>query len=188
MSLAAAYAVSSFLWSFTGFFFPAGPGQSYEYSFSGLATEVGGHFLFGALVGLASSRIGLAALGGAEAVLIDSDHVLASLGFPVLGRLSHSVPFAAAMAVVFLLLPLRMQARGVLVAVTIGSILSHLSYDVLAGDGQFPLLAPFTNRVFVLPYWSWPLLEVGGLVMVASVRFHIRQRQDRRLKVEQFSL
>jgi hypothetical protein len=48
--------------------------------------------------------------------------------------------------------------------VTVSSILTHLSYDVFAGNGQFPLLAPLSFQLFLVPWAFWPSLESMAVV------------------------
>ncbi|MDA4129127.1 MAG: metal-dependent hydrolase [Thaumarchaeota archaeon] len=171
------YSLLSFLWSLIGFVSPAAPEQYYAVGFPSLAVEILGHFLFGVVAGLATRSVGLAVLCGGEAVLIDSDHFLSTLNLPVLARLSHSIPFAITIAVVFLLLPQHLVRRKTLALVTIASILSHLSFDIFAGDGQFPLIAPFSFQSYDFPYFYWPVFEVVAIVFCALV---VTRHQTRR--------
>src|ERR671926_11915 len=57
--------------------------------------ELGGHFLFGAIVGIPSRSLKMILLAGLMAVTIDSDHLLNFAGFHVQGRPDHSIGFAA---------------------------------------------------------------------------------------------
>ena len=60
--------------------------------------------------------------------------------------------------------------------VTIGGVFSHLSYDVLAGSGQFPILSPFYLGSYSFPYLSWILLEVGACLANIGVAMRLRQK------------
>jgi len=157
------YSSISLLWSMVGFLSPAPPIHYHEYALPSLVIEILGHALFGIAAGIGTARVDLALLCAADGVLIDSDHLLAALNLPVLGRLSHSIPFAGVISLVMLAVPQRIAPRRVLVLVTIGSILSHLSYDVFAGNGQFPLLAPLSFQSIAFSDLAWPLLELAAL-------------------------
>jgi hypothetical protein len=54
--------------------------------------------------------------------------------------------------------------------VTLASIISHLGFDVFAGDGQFPLLVPFSFQFYILPYFFWPVLEGMALLTCIFIR------------------
>src|SRR5918912_62839 len=56
--------------------------------------ELGGHFLFGAIIGIPTRNIKIILLAGLMAVTIDSDHLLNIAGFHVPGRPDHSIAFA----------------------------------------------------------------------------------------------
>lgn len=62
--------------------------------------ELGGHFLFGAIVAIPTKNIKIILLAGLMALTIDSDHLLNIAGFHVQGRLDHSVLFAVLSSIV----------------------------------------------------------------------------------------
>jgi hypothetical protein len=63
--------------------------------FRGLTIEeIGGHFLFGFIVGIAFKNLKISILTGLMAVTIDADHLLSATGFDIQGRIDHSIPFA----------------------------------------------------------------------------------------------
>jgi hypothetical protein len=162
-ALSLLYSAISFLWSSVGFISPTPPVHYHEYALPSIMIEILGHALFGVAAGIGTRRVTLALLCGADAVLIDSDHLLAALNLPVLGRLSHSFPFAVVISLILLAVPQRFVPRRALVLVTIASILSHLSYDVFAGNGQFPILAPLSFQSVTFPGFSWPILELAAV-------------------------
>jgi hypothetical protein len=55
--------------------------------------EIGGHFVFGFLVGLPSKNLSVALLTGLMALTIDADHFLNLAGFHIQGRIDQSIPF-----------------------------------------------------------------------------------------------
>jgi len=56
--------------------------------------EIGGHFLFGAIVSIPLRNIKVSILMGLMALTIDSDHLLNLTGFHIQARIDHSIPFA----------------------------------------------------------------------------------------------
>ena len=67
--------------------------------------ELGGHFLFGAIVGIPTRNIKIILLTGLMAVTIDSDHLLNIAGFHhIQGRPDHSILFAVLSSIIMGLL------------------------------------------------------------------------------------
>ncbi len=134
--------------------------------------EVGGHFLFGLVAGAATGRLLPALLAGLEAVLIDSDHLVAAAGFSIDARLSHSLPFILLSSLLIAWAGRRSFALSpyVIVAVTLASLLTHLAFDTAAGDGSFPLLFPLSIGFYDLPYLAWPILEVWAICLCLVAR------------------
>jgi len=161
----------SLSWSLLGLLFPSlGP---YRGHFTpALLAEVGGHFLFGVAAGAATGRLLPALLAGLEAVLIDSDHLVAAAGFPIDARLSHSLPFILLSSL--LIAWAGRKAFGLsqygLMAVTLAAFLTHLAFDIVAGDGSFPLFFPLSAGFYNLPYLAWPVLEVGAVCLCLAAR------------------
>jgi len=164
--MAAVYALGSFLWSLLGFTSPVAPTHFHEYSLSALATEIGGHLLFGLAAAALSLDARLIMLAGAESILIDVDHILPALNYPVEARLAHSVLFAFLIAVVlsFAGKGTGRLDRGVFF-VTLSAVSAHLSYDVFAGNALFPILAPLSMGYVSFPYYLWPMLEFLAFVL-----------------------
>jgi hypothetical protein len=124
--------------------------------------------LFGLIVGAFSFDLTLALICGTSSVLIDVDHLLAALGLPMLARTAHSAVFAIVAGLVVAYLTRPAQNRPLLFAVVIGSILSHLSYDVYAGYGVFPILAPISYNLYSFPHWTWFSFEISGVILVLA--------------------
>jgi hypothetical protein len=170
------YLLTALLWSLFGLLSPTAPLHYKEYSLPLLAIEVGGHLAFGFLAGVFTFDPVLALVCTGESLLIDADHLASALNFPVLPRLAHSVFFALFTGVIMsyaLRRGKRPDFRFLLV--TIGGVFSHLSFDVLAGSGQFPILSPFYLESFSFPYLSWILLEVGACLANLGVATRLRQ-------------
>jgi hypothetical protein len=178
----------SLSWSLLGLLFPfLGP---YTAAYSpALLAEVGGHFLFGVVAGAATGRLAPALLAGLEAVLIDSDHLMAVAGFSIDARLSHSLFFMSLSSLLIAWAGRRafaLSSRG-LMAVTLASFLTHLAFDIASGDGSFPLLFPLSIGFYDLPYLTWPVLEVGAICLGLFARRsweanHPSNGQDKRVK------
>jgi hypothetical protein len=56
--------------------------------------EIGGHFLFGAIISIPLRNIKASILIGLMALTIDSDHLLNITGLHIQARIDHSIPFA----------------------------------------------------------------------------------------------
>jgi len=170
--LSVLFGAVSLSWSLLGLLFPFVTPFHAVYS-PALLVEVGGHLLFGLVAGAATGRLAPALLAGLEAVLIDSDHLMAAAGFPIDARLSHSVFFVLLSS---FLVARAGRRRGfasnsyVIMAVTLASFLTHLAYDIVAGDGDFPLFFPLSVSFHDLPYIAWPVLEAGAVFLCLLAR------------------
>ncbi len=172
VTLAVLFGALSLSWSLLGLLFPFAVPYEAVYS-PALLAEVVGHFLFGLVAGAATGRLAPALFAGLEAVLIDSDHLMAAAGFPVDARLSHSVFFI----VLSSLLIARAGRRRAfapnsyaIMLVTLASLLTHLAFDIASGDGFFPLFFPLSAGSYDLPYPAWPILEVGAVCLCLLAR------------------
>ena len=166
----------AFAFSLLGFVHPEPAAHFHEYAPPKLAVEVAGHFLFGFVAALPFLDLDMCLLLGSMAVLIDIDHLLASIGFGVSGRPDHSVAFAAlaSLAVPYVALRLgigREKARR-LALVGFVVVMSHIAYDTFSSEyidttstNSFPLLAPLSFGQVSVPGTWWPLLEAGALLM-----------------------
>jgi LexA-binding, inner membrane-associated putative hydrolase len=173
----AVYTLLSFCWSFLGFLGAPVPSAAYEYTSASFAVEVGGHVLFGLVAGAFTRSLRLALLLGVEAIAIDVDHVISTAGYQVVSRLAHSVFFLLAAATL-----LGFATRGgkrfntPVFLVTAGAVLSHMSYDALAGDGVFPLLSPFSLAYISFPYASWLPFEALAVCLAFAAGWVLRRR------------
>lgn len=178
LPLAVVYTAVALAWSLFGFLSPVAPPPHYhEYSLGQFVQEVGGHILFGAVAALPTLDPALILLCGAESILIDADHLLPAFNVPVEPRIAHSVSFALVVG----LMTARAsknggKGRSVLV-IAWAALAAHMSFDILAGDGFFPLLAPFTLANYSFPFYSWPLLEALAIGMGLGVRRYSRKRK-----------
>ena len=153
-----------------GLLSPASGVPAGEYSLPGLLPEIGGHLFFGFAAGLASYTPGLILLCTAESLLIDFDHLPPMLSLAVQERLSHSVFFIVASALILMLLLSRRGKRGVQIfGVAVAAVLSHLSFDIVAGYGVFPLFFPVSSVNVTLSGYSWIPIELGAIALNLSI-------------------
>ena len=169
------YLFTALVWSLFGLLSQTAPLHFKEYSLPVLAIEVGGHLSFGFLAGAFTFDPAFALVCTGESLLIDADHLLAALNLPVLPRLAHSIFFAVINGL-FISYALKREGRPDFrfLLVTISAVLAHLSYDVLAGNGQFPILAPFALVSFNFPSLSWVVLEAGACLASLGVATRLR--------------
>jgi len=162
----------SLSWSLLGLLFPFAVPYKVAYS-PALLAEVVGHFLFGLVAGAATGRLAPALLAGLEAVLIDSDHLMAAAGFSIDARLSHSLSFILFSSFLVARAGRRREFASnsyAIMAVTLASFLTHLAYDIASGDGFFPLFFPLSVAAYDLPYLTWPILELGAVCLCLLAR------------------
>ena len=166
------FGVASLFWSGLGLLFPLLTPYKAVLS-PALLVEVAGHLLFGMVAGVAAGRLAPALLVSLEAILIDSDHLMAAAGFSIDGRLSHSVFFAllSSLAIARAGKATAFSSNAYPVAVlTLSSFLTHLAYDMALGDGTFPLFFPLSADSYSLPYLAWPILEVAAICLCLLTR------------------
>ena len=170
VAIALFYTVLSFSYSFVGFLHYQPGSHFHEYAFAKLAIEIGGHFIFGFAAAIPLLDFGVAILAGSLAVLLDSDHILSALNFPVSGRPDHSLLFMLVSTLLILYLGSRMRLSRnlILKLVFVGpvTLLAHISYDVFAASGStFQLLIPFDFAQIYLPYYAWAVFEAAALLL-----------------------
>ena len=120
----------SFCYSFFGFFSPQAKTIGRLDVFGSLTPqEIGGHFAFGFVAGLAFRKLRMAVLCGLMALAVDADHVLNVAGFEIQGRMSHSIPFI------------------IIASVLVGIItILILNYLMRGNDKSFTRRANWTNK------------------------------------------
>ncbi len=177
MLLLFSYCALSFAFSFLAFLSPTPrPPHLLEYTLDTFIIEVGGHFFFALVAALPLLDFSLVLLTGFMGVAIDTDHILAMLGFQVSSQPSHSLLFALIATLFGVQVAKQIKSRGEAskVAFIIPlAILAHISYDVYAAFNQgagpsFPFLLPFSFTTITLPYSTWPLLEVGAVGLASA--------------------
>ena len=179
------FAIVSFAFSMIGAFFPES-----EFSFvignplvvSSVTYEhVLGHIFWGAVIGLGTLSIRYIILGGSFAIFLDSDHLLQFLDIELVSRMSHSIPFAVIVSVVFFVILRGKDIR--ICAVAFGAVLSHIAFDVFLADvllnsaTKFPLFSPFTFETVSLQGLDWLGIQIIGVSIVAITSYFFKRKE-----------
>ena len=179
------FAIVSFAFSMIGAFFPES-----EFTFvignplvvSGVTYEhVLGHVFWGAMIGLGTLSIRYIILGGSFAIFLDSDHLLQFLDIELVSRMSHSLPFAVIVSIVFLIILRGKDIRICVVA--FAAVLSHIAFDVFLADiafnsyTKFPLFSPFTFETVSFQGLDWLGIQIIGISLVAIVSYLFRRKE-----------
>ena len=179
------FATVSFAFSMIGAFFP----QS-EFTFvignplvvSSVTYEhVLGHVFWGAVIGLGTLSIRYIILGGSFAIFLDSDHLLQFLDIELVSRMSHSIPFAVIVSIVFFVILRGKDIR--ICAVAFGAVLSHIAFDVFLADvllnsaTGFPLFSPFTFETVSLQGLDWLGIQIIGVSIVAITSYFFKRKE-----------
>ena len=179
------FAIVSFTFSMIGAFFPES-----EFTFvignplvvSSVTYEhVLGHIFWGAVIGLGTLSIRYIILGGSFAIFLDSDHLLQFLDIELVSRMSHSIPFAVIVSVVFFVILRGKDIR--ICAVAFGAVLSHIAFDIfladvlLNSDTKFPLFSPFTFETVSLQGLDWLGIQIIGVSIVAIVSYFYKRKE-----------
>ena len=179
------FAIVSFAFSMIGAFFPES-----EFTFvignplvvSSVTYEhVLGHIFWGAVIGLGTLSIRYIILGGSFAIFLDSDHLLQFLDIELVSRMSHSIPFAVIVSIVFFVILQRKDIR--ICAVAFGAVLSHIAFDVFLADvllnsaTKFPLFSPFTFEAVSLQGLDWLGIQIIGVSIVAITSYFFKRKE-----------
>ena len=179
------FAIVSFVFSMIGAFFPESEftviignplvvsGVTYEHVF--------GHVFWGAVIGLGTLSIRYIILGGSFAILLDADHLLQFLDIELISRMSHSIPFAVIVSIVFFAVLRRKDIRICVVA--FGAVLSHIAFDIfladvaLNSDTKFPLFSPFTFETVSFQGLDWLGIQIIGVTIVAVASYFYKRKE-----------
>ena len=179
------FAIVSFAFSMIGAFFPES-----EFTFvignplvvSSVTYEhVLGHIFWGGVIGLGTLSIRYIILGGSFAIFLDSDHLLQFLDIELVSRMSHSIPFAVIVSIVFFVILRGKDIR--ICAVAFGAVLSHIAFDVFLADvllnsaTKFPLFSPFTFETVSLQGLDWLGIQIIGVSIVAITSYFFKRKE-----------
>jgi hypothetical protein len=129
--------------------------------------EISGHLLWGLVAGAATLSLRYTLMGGAFAVLIDSDHLVGLTHLEAVSRLSHSIFFGIIVLVLTMVLFGKKDYR--LGAVAFSAILAHVSFDIFYGDHWFPFFAPIYNNQVYFGNIYWVIFEAVAIAIVGIV-------------------
>tara|TARA_B100000686_G_scaffold304461_1_gene342103 strand:- start:6140 stop:6751 length:612 start_codon:yes stop_codon:yes gene_type:complete len=181
------FATVSFAFSIIGGLFP-----SSEHTFvignplevSGITIEhVMGHIFWGAVIGLATLSIRYIILGGSFAILLDADHLLQFLDIELVSRMSHSIPFAVIVTIVFFIILRGKDLR--ICAIAFSAVLSHIAFDVFLADiafnttTTFPLYSPLILERTEFGGLDWLGIQIIGVSIVAIVSYLSKRKEIR---------
>ena len=179
------FAIVSFVFSMIGAFFPES-----EFTLiignplvvSGVTFEhVFGHVFWGAVIGLGTLSIRYIVLGGSFAILLDADHLLQFLDIELVSRMSHSIPFAVIVTIVFFVIVRGKDIR--VCAVAFAAVLSHIAFDIfladvtLGSDTEFPLFSPFTFETVSFQGLDWLGIQIVGVSLVAITSYFYKRKE-----------
>ena len=179
------FAIVSFSFSMIGAFFPESEftfviGNPFVVS-SVTYEHVIGHIFWGAVIGLGTLSIRYIVLGGSFAIFLDSDHLLQFLDIELVSRMSHSIPFAVIVSIVFFVILRGKDIR--ICAVAFGAVLSHIAFDVFLADvllnsaTKFPLFSPFTFETVSLQGLDWLGIQIIGVSIVAITSYFFKRKE-----------
>ena len=179
------FATISFAFSMIGAFFPESEftfviGNPFVVS-SVTYEHVIGHIFWGAVIGLGTLSIRYIVLGGSFAIFLDSDHLLQFLDIELVSRMSHSIPFAVIVAIVFFVILRGKDLR--LSAVAFSAVLSHLAFDVFLADvaftssTKFPLFSPFVLETVEFQGLDWLGIQIIGVAIVAAISYLVKRKE-----------
>jgi hypothetical protein len=136
--------------------------------------HVFGHIAWGMIAAIPALSFRYIVASGLFAILLDSDHLIQFLGFDMISRMGHSIPFAVIAA--FSMLVIFGRKDYLLAAISFAAILSHISFDTFINSGKFPLFVPFDSTLVVFQSNEWLLILSAAIVVVASVKLVIFQK------------
>ena len=140
-----------------------------------------GHIFWGAIIGLGTLSIRYIILGGSFAIFLDADHLLQFLDIELVSRMSHSIPFAVIVSIVFFVVLRRKDIR--ICAVAFGAVLSHIAFDIfladvtLNSDTEFPLFSPFTFETVSFQGLDWLGIQIIGVTIVVVVSYFYKRKE-----------
>jgi len=142
-----------------------------------------GHIFWGAIIGLGTLSIRYIILGGSFAIFLDADHLLQFLDIELVSRMSHSIPFAVIVSIVFFVILRGKDIR--ICAVAFGAVLSHIAFDIFLADvafnsdTKFPLFSPFTFETVSFQGLDWLGIQIIGVTVVAAVSYFYKRKEIR---------
>ncbi len=175
VKIAGLYCILAAAFSFSGIFIQERHELGNPTSLINL-NEISGHILLGLVAGAVTLSFRYTILTGLFAILVDADHLIALTHLDALSRMSHSFAFAGIAITALMVSFGRKDYR--LGAVVLAGVLSHMSFDIFAGDdSEFPLFAPFYNKQINFPHQDWIYFEVAAIMILGLVSFLQKKKQ-----------
>ena len=140
-----------------------------------------GHIFWGAVIGLGTLSVRYIILGGSFAIFLDADHLLQFLDIELVSRMSHSIPFAVIVSIVFFVILRGKDIR--ICAVAFGAVLSHIAFDIFLADvafnsdTKFPLFSPFTFETVSFQGLDWLGIQIIGVTIVAVASYFYKRKE-----------
>jgi len=139
--------------------------------------HLGGHMMWGLMVGIVTLSFRYIILTGFFAILVDADNLMKIFGLEESFRMAHSVTFGILSVVVMMLVFGRKDWR--LGAISFGAILAHMSFDILSRrSGSFRIFSPFYNENIGFQEFYWIVFLLAGFALVGTVTFFTRRKQQ----------
>jgi len=134
-----------------------------------------GHIAFGMIVALPTLAYRYIIASGGFAILLDADHLIQFFGIENIARLGHGFIFA--ILVTILMMFLFGKKDYFLGVISFAAILSHISFDILIGEGSaFPLFAPISTSFLTFHVNDWPLVLISGILIVLSIKIIVSRK------------
>ncbi|AJZ76282.1 hypothetical protein [Candidatus Nitrosotenuis cloacae] len=140
---------------------------------SGISVEhVVGHIVFGMIAGIVTLSVRYLIIAGLFPIALDADHLIQFLNLEAIPRMGHSFVYAV------ISVPIMMYVLGKrdyrLGAISLASVLTHVSFDVLLSDkigSSFPILIPFSGQTVTLIGYDWILFLAAAAIIIGIGTF-----------------
>tara|TARA_B110000438_G_scaffold253878_1_gene259770 strand:- start:371 stop:970 length:600 start_codon:yes stop_codon:yes gene_type:complete len=134
-----------------------------------------GHVGFGMIVALPTLAYRYIIASGGFAILLDADHLIQFFGIENIARMGHGFIFA--ILVIFIMMIIFGKKDYLLGVISFAAILSHISFDILLGNGSaFPLFAPITTTFFTFQQTDWLFVLISGMLIVLSIKIIVQRK------------
>ena len=103
------------------------------------------------------------------------------LDIELVSRMSHSIPFAVIVSIVFFVVLRRKDIR--ICAVAFGAVVSHIAFDIfladvaLNSDTEFPLFSPFTFETVSFQGLDWLGIQIIGVTVVVFASYFYKRKE-----------
>ncbi|MGQ0606289.1 MAG: hypothetical protein ACT4OD_04985 [Candidatus Nitrosotenuis sp.] len=152
---------------------------------SGISVEhVVGHIVFGLIVGMAALGIRYVIIAGLFPIALDADHLIQFLNLEAIPRMGHSFVYSIISVLIMMYVLGKKDYR--LGAISIASVLSHISFDALLSGkngSSFPLLIPFSSKTVTLTDYDWILFLVSAIIIVGTGTFLAKKTHPKKAQI-----